>query len=61
MLKQRQKRRTRGVVPSLAIVKARLARLSGRDMSWLYETDLTPPDGGPETIGPAVYHPDNYR
>ncbi len=35
---------------------ARLARVTAADMPWL-DVDLTPPDGGPETIGPAVYTP----
>jgi len=37
---------------------ARLARLTAADMPWLAkDVDLTPPDGGPETIGPALYMP----
>ncbi len=44
--------------PSAKTVVARLARLTAADMPWLAkDVDLTPPDGGPETIGPAVYTP----
>jgi uncharacterized protein (DUF4415 family) len=36
-------------------VARRLAALSAADMPWLRkDVDLSPPDGGPETCGPAV-------
>lgn len=39
------------------MVEARLASLTLMDLSWLYDgDDLSPPDGGPEVIGPAEYH-----
>lgn len=43
--------------PELDVVEARLASLTSMDLSWLYDgDDLSPPDGGPEVIGPAEYH-----
>jgi hypothetical protein len=42
--------------PGMPTVKERLAALSAADMPWLRKgVDLTPPDGGPEVCGPAVY------
>lgn len=44
--------------PSAETVAARLAGLTAADMPWLSkDTDLTPPDGGPEIVGPATYVP----
>lgn len=39
--------------PSMKTVRRRLAKLTSMD--WLWSADLTPPDGGPETIGPSNY------
>jgi hypothetical protein len=42
--------------PSAKTVAARLARLTADAMPWLSkDVDLTPPDGGPEAVGPASY------
>ena len=44
--------------PSAKTVAARLAGLTAAAMPWLSkDVDLTPLDGGPEAIGPAVYKP----
>lgn len=38
--------------------EARLAGWSAASMPWLAkDVDLSPPDGGPETCGPAVHAP----
>lgn len=38
------------------VAQQRLQGLDAASMPWLRKgVDLTPPDGGPETCGPAVY------
>ncbi len=45
-------------LPSMQTVAARLASLTPASMPWLRkDVDLTPPDGGPEVFGAAVYVP----
>ncbi len=51
-----QKTSNAGQPPSMETVKARLSRLTHASMPWLSkDADLTPPDGGPEVVGPSVY------
>lgn len=39
-----------------AVAQQRLQGLDAPSMPWLRKgVDLTPPDGGPETCGPAIY------
>lgn len=48
--------------PAAKVVAARLAGVTTADMPWLSkDVDLTPPDGGPESVGPAVYTPPSDR
>ena len=43
-------------------VERRLAAVTAADMPWLtQDVDLTPPDGGPEVCGPAVYRRSKRR